>query len=215
MIKWEAVFFDFDGVICDSVNIKTEAFAELYRPYGADIEKSVISYHLANGGVSRYEKFSYWHKEYLNIDLNSEQLKILSDKFSHLVLKKIIEAPFVEGVTDTLKALKDDTIPAYIVSGTPHEEINYIIETKKLRKYFYEVYGSPRKKYEIVKDILDREKYAAEKCIFIGDAMSDYEAALVNKLKFLGIVPNGEKSIFPEDTYISSIVHIIDYEDYV
>lgn len=214
-MKWDAVFFDFDGVICDSVNIKTEAFAELYRPYGADIEKRVINYHLANGGVSRYEKFRYWHKEYLGIDIDNEQLKILSDKFSDLVLKKIIEAPFIEGVIDTLKALKDNSIPAYIVSGTPNEEINYIVERKRLRKYFCAVYGSPRKKHEIVKDILDREKYAAEKCIFIGDAISDYEAAQLNKLKFLGIVPKGVKSIFPEGTCISTIVNIIDYKDYV
>ena len=43
MNKIKAIIFDFDGVICDSVNIKTEAFVELYSNY----EKS-ISYAVKN-----------------------------------------------------------------------------------------------------------------------------------------------------------------------
>ena len=54
------IIFDYDGTIADSVNIKTEAFAELYRNYGKDIESKVVKYHLNNGGVSRFEKFKYY-----------------------------------------------------------------------------------------------------------------------------------------------------------
>ena len=32
--KWQAVFFDFDGVILDSVDVKTQAFAAMFRAYG-------------------------------------------------------------------------------------------------------------------------------------------------------------------------------------
>ena len=50
MIK--AIFWDFDGVIADSVNVKTDAFYELYLPYGKNIAEKVKEYHLANGGFS-------------------------------------------------------------------------------------------------------------------------------------------------------------------
>ena len=56
MIK--AIIFDFDGVIAESVNVKTEAFASLYEPYGKDVVNKVEQHHLANGGVSRFEKFT-------------------------------------------------------------------------------------------------------------------------------------------------------------
>lgn len=63
MIK--AIFWDFDGVIADSVNVKTDAFYELYLPYGKEVAEKVKEYHLANGGVSRFKKFEYWETELL------------------------------------------------------------------------------------------------------------------------------------------------------
>mgnify|MGYP006077874289 FL=1 len=54
MNKIKAIIFDYDGVIAESVNVKTEAFAELYKPYGTDIVQKVIKHHEANGGVSRF-----------------------------------------------------------------------------------------------------------------------------------------------------------------
>ena len=57
------IFFDFDGVIAESVSAKTDAFEEMYLPYGKDIAAKVVEYHKLHGGVSRYEKFKYFHKE--------------------------------------------------------------------------------------------------------------------------------------------------------
>lgn len=31
---WQAIIFDFDGVVAESGKIKTQAFAELYQSYG-------------------------------------------------------------------------------------------------------------------------------------------------------------------------------------
>ena len=52
MIK--IIFFDFDGVIVESVDIKTKAFAMLFEHEGRDIANRVIDYHLKNSGVSRF-----------------------------------------------------------------------------------------------------------------------------------------------------------------
>ena len=40
-IKIEAVIFDFDGTICDSLKIKEEIFGELYLSYGEKIKKKL------------------------------------------------------------------------------------------------------------------------------------------------------------------------------
>ncbi len=60
------IFFDFDGVIAESVSAKTDAFKEMYLPYGEKIAEEVVDYHIKNGGVSRYEKFRHWEKKFFN-----------------------------------------------------------------------------------------------------------------------------------------------------
>ncbi len=41
--NWQAIIFDFDGVIVESGDIKTQAFAELYRSYGEHVVTEVSS----------------------------------------------------------------------------------------------------------------------------------------------------------------------------
>ena len=53
-MKQKILIYDFDGVICDSVGLKTDAFVELYNTENESIQKLVREYHLANGGISRF-----------------------------------------------------------------------------------------------------------------------------------------------------------------
>ena len=205
-MNWGAVFFDFDGVILDSVDVKTKAFVKMFRGYGPEVEKKVVEYHLNNGGVSRFDKFRYYYKKILNKPVNEEIIKSLSEQFSNLVVDGVLASPFMPGAKESLESLKEKGIPCYIVSATPHEEINLILEKKELKGYFKEVHGSPRKKWEICQEIITKENYNPQNCLFIGDAMSDYEAAQINGICFLGIVGNGEISPFSDGTSLSSVV---------
>ena len=67
MINLRAIIFDFDGVILDSNDVKTEAFYEMYIQYGESIAKKVVNHHKKNGGISRFQKFKLYHKKFLNI----------------------------------------------------------------------------------------------------------------------------------------------------
>ena len=40
--EYQAVFFDFDGVILDSVDVKTQAFADMYRPSGPKVDNAIV-----------------------------------------------------------------------------------------------------------------------------------------------------------------------------
>ena len=73
-MKYDAIFFDFDGVIVDSVHIKTQVFYEMYLPYGKNIAKKAKQHHIENGGVSRFEKFKVYHKDFLGKTLNNDEL---------------------------------------------------------------------------------------------------------------------------------------------
>jgi len=83
------------------------------------------------------------------------------------------------------------------------ETIKDIVKKRNLTSYFLEIHGSPRKKREIVNDIANRHGYDLTKCLFIGDAMTDYEEAQACGTQFFGIVKSLDKSPFPESTSIS------------
>lgn len=208
---WQAVFFDFDGVILDSVHIKTEAFGRMFRQYGEEVEKKVVSYHVEHGGISRYKKIQYFYESILGKNISNAELDALGDVFSEIVLKEVLNSPFINGAKETLEKLKNALVPAYIVSGTPDEEMHYIAKMRGLTEFFQETHGSPREKHEIVDSIIDQNGFEREKCLFVGDAMSDYKAAEKTGICFLGIVKKGEISPFPQGTPVSDVV-TIDYQ---
>ena len=96
----KGIIFDFDGVIAESVQIKNDAFADLYSPFGNEVVKKVLSYEKNNHGISRFKKIKYYHNSILNVDLSEEKIMELSTRFSELVVDKVIEAPYVPGVLD-------------------------------------------------------------------------------------------------------------------
>ena len=77
--------FDFDGVIADSVEVKDLAFRSLYQIYGKEIIEKVSKYHLANGGISRYEKIKFFHNEFLNKKISEKELNKHSLVLVHIV----------------------------------------------------------------------------------------------------------------------------------
>ena len=205
-MKWKVVFFDFDGVILDSVDVKTKAFAEMFKKYGASIQKKVVKYHLENGGVDRYKKFKYFYENLLNLSIDDKKIQELAEQFSNLAFNKVLKSDYIAGAYEVLVSLNKNNIPAFVVSGTPDLEIKSIVEKKGLSIFFIEVHGSPRNKTDITKDILNRYNYNSGGCIFLGDSMSDYQAALENGMDFLGIVPVNGTSPFPETTRVSNKV---------
>jgi phosphoglycolate phosphatase-like HAD superfamily hydrolase len=204
--SWQAVFFDFDGVIADSTEVKVRAFATLFAPYGPEVQKAVIRYHLDNGGMPRHQKIRHCFEIFAGLTPTDSELNRAGQTFSELVLDAVVAAPFIGGALSTLQRLQQAAIPAFVVSGTPGDEMRLIVERKGLVSYFLEVHGSPRAKLAIVADILARYKYRPRRCLFIGDALADYHAAQGNGLRFLGIVPDGRDSIFPEEVSLSSEV---------
>jgi HAD superfamily hydrolase (TIGR01509 family) len=194
----DIIIYDFDGVICDSVNIKTEAFVELYQSYGKGVQQAVKEYHLAHGGISRYEKFRYFQSVLLGESVNQQQIDALADQFSLLVKQKVIASNYLPGVIDFLKANKGKK--QFICTGTPQNEIEVIVKKKELKALFEEVYGSPKTKTEIIQIILEKYSASPNDCIFFGDAMTDYDAAKACSIPFIGII--NEDTEFPEGTIL-------------
>jgi len=200
MIK--AIVFDFDGTITDSVDIKTKAFAELYRPYGESVEKKVVEYHLAHGGVSRFDKFRYFHKKFLGINLEENEVLKLSQKFSHLVIEKVIIAPYIEGAFEFISN-NYKRYDFFISTATPTDEIKKILNHKDLISYFKDVKGSPENKIDHVNQIISNNHFSLDEIIFLGDSDSDKEAADKNNIQFVAV--NDDKKLEFDGIWESSL----------
>ena len=181
---YKAIIFDFDGVISESVEIKTEAFRDMYTLYGKEVSDKVVDHHLKNGGMSRFEKIPFYHRSFLGKDLSKSQIVDLSNKFSNLVIKKVAECPLVKGSLSLLSLLYREKL-LFISTGTPEKEINQILKKRKLNKYFIEILGSPSSKEDHIKTILRKYKLKKTDILFIGDAETDMKAAETFHINFI------------------------------
>lgn len=197
-MKPKVLIYDFDGVICDSVGIKTDAFVDLYRSENENIQKLVREYHVANGGISRYEKLKYFETVLLGKLFSEDDNNILALKFAELVKEKVINSPFILGVNEFLNKHSPDILQ-YICTGTPEFEIKEIIERRGMANLFNGIYGSPMNKSAIIQLIISEVGCTQDDCIFFGDALTDYNAANETKVRFVGVI--NDETNFPVGTF--------------
>ncbi len=184
MIK--ALFFDFDGVIVESADIKTAAFRDIFKKFPASLDK-IVDYHKKNMGISRFVKFRYIFKNILKKSLSVNAEKELGKLFSEIVYEKVLKTPMVKGASSFLNA-NFQKYPLFLISGTPEEELLDIVAKRKLSLYFNEIHGAPKQKATSIRGILKRFKWDPEETVFIGDAVSDYEASQKTEVHFVARV---------------------------
>ena len=186
-MKYDAIIFDFDGVLAESVDVKTRAFESLYAEYGDRIVEQVRDYHLQHGGISRFEKFRYYHEVLLGKTLTKDEENQLGDRFSQYVEDAVVESVYVAGAYNFLENYYQ-SIPLFVASGTPDVELKRIVSRRNMAHYFISVHGSPAKKGDIIQDILTKHSFNPDHVLMIGDAIADYEGAIAAGVKFMGRV---------------------------
>lgn len=196
-----ALFFDFDGVLAESGDIKTRAFTEMYKGYGADVLAGVLAHHRTHGGVSRIQKIRHCHRELLGLAVDREELMALGRRFSQLVVDAVVAADWVAGAREVLEA-HVGRCPLFVVSGTPEPELRDIVARRGMTAYFTAVRGSPPDKITVIRELLSAHDLVADRVLFIGDAMTDHDAAQATGVRFVGRVPPGERSPFPAQTTV-------------
>ena len=75
------IVFDCDGVLLESVDVKTMVFGETVTEHGPEAVSKLLDYHMANGGVSRYKKFEWFYREVLDCEITKDQSEALGERF--------------------------------------------------------------------------------------------------------------------------------------
>jgi len=178
------VVFDFDGVLVESVDIKTRAYALLFEEEGKDVVRQIIDHHIKHGGISRYEKIKLFYKDILQRPISEELLRTLCVRFSQLVIDAVVAAPWVEGAKNFLIRNKKN-YTFIVVSGTPEDELEEIIQRREMDCFFDSVRGSPKDKISHLNEIMYEYHFKPEEIMFVGDAETDWFAAQATGVSFI------------------------------
>jgi phosphoglycolate phosphatase-like HAD superfamily hydrolase len=190
------VFWDFDGVIKESLDIKADAFARLFQAHGEEVRSRVRAHHAAHGGMSRYEKIPIYLR-FAGEAVTDARVAELCERFAQLVRQAVIDAPWVPGAERLLREnpLGQDFV---VVSATPQDEMEGILEALRLRSRIAAVHGAPRSKAEAIRLEIARAGVAPAACVMVGDARADLEAARANAVPFLLRVHATNQDLFAD-----------------
>lgn len=178
---FQTLIFDCDGVILNSNTIKTEAFYQVALPYGRQCADSLVAYHVAHGGVSRYQKFQWF------VDNVLDDKQVVVSKLVNAYAMAVKSALLQCEVTDGLLELREQTKHTnwLIVSGSDQNELREVFQLRQLADLFDGgIFGSPDDK----KVILAREMANGNikrPALFLGDSRYDFESAYGAGLDFV------------------------------
>ena len=190
----QALVFDFDGVLADSVEVKTDAFARLFAPFGDEIVSKVVVHHRENGGMSRYEKFRIYYERYLGKTYTRDIAISFGRQFEQMVVDAVVAAPEIRGVSFFIEKYTH-RLPCFINSATPDAELKKIVAQRGWSAYFKEILGAPATKTENLTSLIERYELRAQQVLFFGDAVSDYRAAVDTEAQFFGISKDADSPL--------------------
>lgn len=192
----QCLVFDCDGVILDSVPVKTRAFGRVMEPFGPEARDRFLMYHKVHGGVSRYKKFEWFFTEVLGKTITPQESEDMGNLFSEYALDELRRCELVPGIQETLDSWHGK-LPMFICSGAPHEEVQAVLRERGLDRYFNGIYGSPPAKAVLLGQIVAGQKLDPADVLMVGDAPTDRDAAEIVGTQFYGVGPELKGGPFP------------------
>lgn len=187
MRRFDLVVLDFDGTVCDSAGVKTEAFHALYRnEQGEEFADAFRDYHIAHAGVSRFDKIKHAEEVMLGRACSDERLAAVAERFGELVEDAVVAAPLIEGMEAFIEACSG-RLPVTVASATPTDELRRIVHRRSMDDWFAAVDGSPAPKGDIVAAHVRRFGVDPANTVMIGDQFSDQRAAQQAGTHFLAV----------------------------
>ena len=185
-MKIDTIFWDFDGVILSSHEIRELGFKVALEKYPQEQIEALLHYHRENGGWSRYVKFTYFFEEIRKETYHQEDINQLAQTYSEAVKYLLMDQSLL--IDESMHFIKDKggDYRMYIASGSDEKELNEVCAGLGIAHYFHSIHGSPEPKTTILKRIIKENNLLPSNCLMIGDARNDYEAAIDNHMPFLG-----------------------------
>lgn len=186
--NYDVYIFDCDGVILNSNQLKIDAMHNALSALITDSVKvkACVDYFRVNFGCSRFHHVDIFIEQFLLLERNNvtEIKQAILEAYSTQCKLLYLRAELTPGFIHFITKLKGQK---FIASGSEQQELREVFNARGLDIYFDGIYGSPTKKSELVAKIL--ELSISNNAILFGDAVTDFEAAKVNNIDFIGYLP--------------------------
>lgn len=206
-MDYQTHVFDVDGTLLDSNGVKSEAFYRAALPYGKSAAQQLVDYHKIAGSIGREARWHYFFQEILALQVGTYdvEMEAAMAECTKLIRKGTRQAPLIAGAREYLQSLGRDRCAA--VSGIEQRELEEILQEHKLTKCFYGIWGGPRNKLVLLRDLWCCGEIPAP-AVYYGDTLDDYESSTVNGLDFVFVSAGSEFEDW-ESFFEGKPVHIL------
>ncbi|MBF0177767.1 MAG: HAD family hydrolase [Magnetococcales bacterium] len=191
-------FFDFDGVLADSVPVKDAALAHLFRAHDVAVQERAMAVWNRHKGVFRPERIRRVFREALGVVLDDRAVAAQVALFVEQGVERTVSAPPIAGSLAFLERYAAQ-YPCYVVSTGPQSEVREIVTRRGIAHHFRGIFGGPETKPVILSRILAQEGCSPDAALFLGDSITDFTSAQAVNMPFLGVVAPGLSNPFPVD----------------
>lgn len=174
-MKYNTVFWDWNGTIIDDIDIAIESINSLLMPRGMKHFQNIKEYH----NVFCFPIIEYYKKA--GFDYSIEPYEKLADEYMAVYNQKAKTAKVFPDVRNTLKTLHNQGVRQIILSAS--ERLNLIewLKDVGIYKYFDDVIGLDniyaKGKIDIALNWLEKNTMDITKAVMIGDTTHDSEVA--------------------------------------
>lgn len=191
--QFDTIFFDFDGVVCDSNLIKRDNIKRACIACGVSAKKSdeFVSYFTSRNGVPRERKTKLFFKDYA---LSNRILKAYAENNTNL-----LKAPLLPGLIPFLK--KTTNKRCLVLSGGNFKEITNYLKKYNLYTFFEQILCGPASKEENLNQLGDYGN-----AFFIADSSHDYEVARSFNLPFVFMFAATQMSDWKTREFVNTLV---------
>jgi phosphoglycolate phosphatase-like HAD superfamily hydrolase len=187
------VIFDFDGVVVDSNEIRTDGFSTIYASEAGEKLEAFMKYVRSNRGLSRYRRIRYYYEHVLQQAVNDEIVRQDAERYSQIVADAVANAPEIPGAEAFLSNHLEHFGFA-LVSASDQEELRSICQRRGISKYFKAILGSPEEKPSNIANLLRDHGWSRQTTVYVGDSINDLQAAKSCDVPFIGF----GRANFPE-----------------
>ena len=181
----KALIFDFDGTLVDSNHIKRIAFEKCLSDY-PDFFDPIMEYCRGNNHVPRQVKFRHVFENILRLPYTAAIEKAMLDRYAAETTEQVISAQEIPGAIQFLQKFFFQK-ELVLLSSTPHDFLNLILERRGMKKYFKKIQGAPVSKADWLKEFICRSGFKNEEVLFFGDSVEDVLSAQKADISFVHV----------------------------
>lgn len=180
--NYEGLFFDFDGVLKESHEIKEDSYIELFKPLLDGDLAYLKGLNAKLAGTVRYQRIPLIADQ-LGITLVKSELEQLVLDYSTLVFNRVRSCDWVPGAKEFFANYS--SIKMFIVTATPEDEFAKILSDTDLGQNVLDWVGAPTPKVEAINSLLKKYSLLPSSSVLIGDTENDLKAANTSGVSFV------------------------------